>query len=239
MRVDKILLLVVSTELFFTSLAALAQEFPASGLYQIVSGRYVACCGIAGPISQVLPNDRQRFVRLEVEGGQVTMTFLGTDLVTFSQDVLCPGTSPIRFSFPNGFVAPGSTNIIFHADPGPFPNAQYMSYSVGFSGDRLNILGTAGVTTSFCSDVPNAFTHSNVVAVLMPKTSLSLRISEYQVCWRSYSNRTYQVQYRSSSTSNAWTNLGPLQFGNGETNCLTDAIPPTEPKRSYRLVLIP
>jgi hypothetical protein len=51
--------------------------------------------------------------------------------------------------------------------------------------------------------VPNAFTHSNVVAVLMPKTSLSLRISEYQVCWRSYSNRTYQVQYRSSSTSNA------------------------------------
>jgi hypothetical protein len=67
MRVDKILLLVVSTELFFTSLAALAQEFPASGLYQIVSGRYVACCGIAGPISQVLPNDRQRFVRLEVE----------------------------------------------------------------------------------------------------------------------------------------------------------------------------
>jgi hypothetical protein len=237
MRVDKLRLLSVFIGTSLTPLAAVAQELPSSGLYQIVSGRFVECCGIAGPIPHNVPDDRQRFVRLEVDGRQVSMTILGNGLEIFTKDVLCADTSPVRFSFPNGFVAPGSSNIVFHGDPGPFPNSQYVVYSVSFHGDRLIINGTAGVATQFCSDVFNEFTHSDVLAVLLPKASP--RISEYEVCWGSYSNRTYQVQYRSSLTSNAWTNLGPPRQGNGETNCLTDRIASDEPRRSYRLVTVP
>jgi len=236
MRVDKFRLLSVFIGTSLTPLAAVAQELPSSGLYQIVSGRFVECCGIAGPIPHNVPDDRQRFVRLEVDGRQVSMTILGNVLETFTKNVFCAETTPVRFSFPNGFVAPGSSNIVFHGDPGPFPNSQYVAYSVSFQGDRLIINGTAGVTTPFCSDVVNEFTHSDVLAVLLPKASL--RISEYEVCWGSDSNRTYQVQYHSSLTSNAWMNLGLPVAGNGGTNCVADAIPPGEPKRSYRVMFV-
>jgi len=47
--------------------SAIAQSGPTTGLYQIVSGSYIECCGIAGPVDSSLPNAEQAFVELTVD----------------------------------------------------------------------------------------------------------------------------------------------------------------------------
>lgn len=55
------------------------------------------------------------------------------------------------------------------------------------------------------------------------------------VCWDSLTNRLYQVQHRSSLTTNQWANLGNPVAGNGNTNCITDTVR-GEPRRFYGVV---
>ena len=64
--------------------SSLAQSGPASGLYQIISGTYIECCGIGGDFRSSLPNESQGFVRLTVDpqSDLATMTFLGEDSQT-------------------------------------------------------------------------------------------------------------------------------------------------------------
>ena len=67
----------------------------------------------------------------------------------------------------------------------------------------------------------------------------TIRCSQVEVCWGSFTNKTYQVQYRSTLTTNLWADLGaPLQGSNDRT-CVTDAVPPGEPQRFYRVVVQP
>ena len=234
MWIDRILLFAGAGALLAVPQRTIGQDVPASGLYQIVSGSYVECCGLAGPFRRTLPLESQRFIQLDVDPSKkVTMTFLGSDMKTTFRVVTCGGTDPVYFTFDFGF--PFGTNIIFHADPGPPPNHQYYSYSVGFGRDSLRVDGTVGIVTPFCADVPTQFSHSNVVAVLMPNTTV--RVSEVEVCWDSNSNRTYQVQYRSALTTNVWMNLGAPVPGAERRTCVTDKIVAEEPKRFYRVVI--
>src|SRR6266498_662485 len=71
-----------------------AQEVPASGLYQIISGTYTECCGIAGPFINSLPETNQNYVELTVDAQEnhAQMAFLGEDLHTvFSTSPGGPG----------------------------------------------------------------------------------------------------------------------------------------------------
>jgi hypothetical protein len=218
--------------LFLLSTAP-AQTAPVSGIYQIVSGTYIQCCGFSGNgISQPLPNESQSFVDLSVDGNLANMTFLGADMQSVYRIVVCPGTEPIYFNFNYGFVS--SNSIFFHVDPGPQSS---WSYSVSNSANALRIDGTLGATGGFCADVPTRFSHSNMVAVLMP--SASIRVSEVEVCWNTISNVFYQVQFRSDWTTNLWKDLGSPLPGNGSTNCIPDKVPPGEPRRFYRVVPVP
>jgi hypothetical protein len=70
--------------------------------------------------------------------------------------------------------------------------------------------------------------------VLLPTTTI--RVSEVEVCWNALSILTYQVQYRSTLTTNEWTNLGAPRDGNGSTDCVTDEVPRGQPRRFYRVV---
>jgi hypothetical protein len=154
-----------------------AQSTVTDGLYEIVSGNYIACCGIGGDFESSLPNASQGFVRLGTEprNGFVTMTFLGRDMRTVFSIVPCPAGDPIPFTFNYGF-AHGDT-IIFHVDPGPPPYAIAWSYAVTNSALRLDINGVLGTVNQTCVDVPTQFRHSNVVAQLIPGPRM--RISEY------------------------------------------------------------
>ena len=74
---------------------------------------------------------------------------------------------------------------------------------------------------------------------MLPGTFLSIRFSQVEICWNSLSNFTYQLEYRSSLTTNSWVPLGsPLQ-GSGGIICTNDTISPGEPQKFYRTVKTP
>jgi hypothetical protein len=88
---------------------AQAQSTFRSGYYEITSGLYTECCGIAAnTFKYELPDERQRFVELIVDPGghAARMTFLGPDLRTvFTSYPWFPETT-FAFSFSNGVVFP-------------------------------------------------------------------------------------------------------------------------------------
>src|SRR5215813_2777443 len=78
---------------------------PASGLYQIVSGRYTECCGIGGVYAHTLPYSSQAFVELTIDSQTqlAQMTILGQDLTVFSIPPLGPLLG-FTYSLSNGMV---------------------------------------------------------------------------------------------------------------------------------------
>ena len=108
---------------FFASalfLNAQAQNSAPGGVYEISTGSYIECCGIAGDSRIALPNAAQRFVtlKLDTQSHTASMAILGDDLKTiFSIVPLCPPSQSFFFNFQNGLVFPD--RFIFFVDPGP------------------------------------------------------------------------------------------------------------------------
>jgi hypothetical protein len=236
-----------TTPLWLATLSALilplscarAQNGPGSGLYQIRSGSYIECCGIAGDFHYSLPNQTQAFIQLTVntQSTLASMAFLGEDMQTVFQVVPCPPGDAIPFSFNYGLVF--SNTILFHVDPGPPPYQMYWNYMVSNSVNQLRIDGALVTLSPGCADVPTHFSHGKVVAVPVLLPTAAVRVSEVEVCWNTVSNKAYQVQYRSTLTSNIWTSLGPSRTGDGATNCLADKVLPGQPQRFYRVLPLP
>jgi hypothetical protein len=137
----------------FATTSALAQITvgdPRNGLYQINSGTYHACCGLAGnDLGYDLPSDDQSFVRLEIDqSNSPTMTFLGADAQTVFKVYPCPPAIP--FTFTHGLVFPD--RIVFHVDPGP---QSYWNY-------------TSAIRPTTCAST--ASLASSVFPVLMSRT---------------------------------------------------------------------
>ncbi len=59
-----------------------------------------------------------------------------------------------------------------------------------------------------------------------------------RICWPSFSNCVYQVQWRNSLNTNVWNDLGSPVPGNGSTNCVFDAINDQQ-SIFYRVVPLP
>jgi hypothetical protein len=112
-----------------------------------------------------------------------------------------------------------------------------MSYTISNSANALRIDGVVIAPCIGCADFPTAFTHTNVVAVLM--STAAVRVSEVEVYWNAVTNRTYQVQYRSELTTNAWADLGSPLAGNGSTNWITDKLLLGQPQKFYRVLTLP
>jgi hypothetical protein len=81
------------------------------------------------------------------------------------------------------------------------------------------------------------YIHGTIGSVAIPP-EVSIRVSQVEVCWKSSTNRMYQVQYRSTLTTNIWTNLGAPVQGTG-VECVTDAIVPSQPQRFYQVAELP
>lgn len=68
--------------------------------------------------------------------------------------------------------------------------------------------------------------------------ALSIRISQFELCWQSASNNWYQVQYSTVANTNQWTPLSTTwSMGNGATQCTTDSVLLNTPRRFYRLAI--
>lgn len=89
------------------------------------------------------------------------------------------------------------------------------------------------------SDNGGAFTVGIVLRDDACPAELSIHVSQVDICWASCTNRMYQVQYRSSSTTNAWANLGLPVRGEGATNCLSDRVDPAQAPRIYQVLTLP
>jgi hypothetical protein len=168
----------ISWAVLLSSPLVRAENEPASGLYQITSGNYSACCGIAGSdFGYPLPSENQSFVRLTFDAQRNfgTLTILGADAQTVFRTIPCPSSGAINFSFDHGLVL--SNSIVFHVDPGPPPYGTYWNYTVSNSAGGLRMDGMLGTLQSMCTDVPTRFSQSNVVAVLVPPPRL--RITEF------------------------------------------------------------
>ncbi len=194
-------------------------------LFQITSGEYTECCGIAGSLKFRLPNAQQTYVSLAVDSNQLTarMTVVGDDRQT------------IYRVFDDGRLQDG---VIEFGRAAPFPpvdGSTYLHYIVSNSVGGIRFDGVIEEPVTGV-DIPNHFTHTNVVAVSLPSApQTTIRISETEICWRGESNRLYQVEYASSLSTNFWLPLGPRIPGNGGTNCVRDPISPGEPRRFYRV----
>jgi hypothetical protein len=154
---------------------AWAQGGQVSGLYEITSGHYSECCGIAGDdFGYNLPDKTQKFARFtfEAKSPTATLTFLAEDARTVFSRVPCPPSGAIQFNFEYGLIFPD--RVIFHVDPGPPPYATSWNYTVSNSPTRLHIDGQLGTVLAPCLDVPTRFSHSNVVAVLLQRPRLRL-----------------------------------------------------------------
>lgn len=157
------------------ALHADAQLAAKSGFYEISSGDYIECCGIAGENHISLPNSAQRFVKLNVDAQThiASMAILGEDLQTvFSITPFCPPSQQaISFSFDGGFAFPG--HFVFQVDPGP--DGLYWNYTLSNSPASLSMNGLVGLAQNNCADAASKFTHTNVVANLVVPPNLELR----------------------------------------------------------------
>jgi hypothetical protein len=147
-----------------------------------------------------------------------------------------PCRSEFAYVFTNGIVFPDHIQFGEPLVP-PVQDQLWFSFAVSNSMDTLSINGTVIAPCPGSADLPEEFQHTNVVAVLMP--TAAIRVSEVEVCWNSTSNRTYQVQYRSTLTTNGWVDLGSPVAGNGLMKCVPDKVPPGQPQRYYRVLRLP
>jgi major type 1 subunit fimbrin (pilin) len=81
--------------------------------------------------------------------------------------------------------------------------------------------------------------HLDNVRVELAEPLLTIRVSQVELCWPSRTNQVYQVQFRSTLTTNTWTDLGAAIPGSSPTTCTYDAVAPSSPQRYYRVVLSP
>jgi hypothetical protein len=74
------------------------------------------------------------------------------------------------------------------------------------------------------------------IAVRSTALITTIRASQVEVCWNSTSNLTYQVQYRSTLTTNLWTSLVDCVRSTGSRSCVLDPIVVGQPQRFYRVI---
>lgn len=190
--------------------SAQAQSTFKSGYYEITSGLYTECCGIAAnTFKYELPDERQKFVELMVDPGSHTarLTFLNPDLRTvFTSYPWFPETT-FAFSFSNGVVFPD--HIQFGDGPlDQSPETPGWNYVVRNSGEGLEISGIAISSPFGAADVPTHFEHNNVLATFLPNPIVIDRIQRdgdsmlFHFTGRALYD--YYIEYSDSLTTPNW-----------------------------------
>ncbi len=217
---------------------AFSQGVPPGGIYQIISGRHVSCCGLGGTLTHPLPDGSSSFIELTVDAqsNSAQMRILGDDMATVLRIPPDASRAEFIYAIANGVILP---DRIQFGDPllPPVPGQPSYSFVLSNSLDTLVLNGTVYAPCLGCADIPEAFQHTNVVAALMP--TAGIRVSEVEFCWNSTSNRTYQVQYRTALDLGTWIPLGSPVPGNGGAQCVADKVPGDRTQRFYRVVVVP
>jgi hypothetical protein len=155
---------------------------------------------------------------------RVPIDLTGCDPSTASINVGVASDNEILWTRLNGLDLSFST-------PGNLASWDYLSLTNGFT-NGINYLDFRlndwGVVSGFRVELAGTAT---------PLPTLSIRVSQVELCWDTILNRTYQLQYRSDLTANIWTDLGTQISGTGARVCVQDPVPVGQPQRFYRVVL--
>ena len=89
------------------------------------------------------------------------------------------------------------------------------------------------------NDIMGSLAEQRYWGVVEVRPSASIRVSQVELCSPTVTNVVYQLQYRSSLTTNAWVNLGSQIAGTGSNICVTDAVAAGQPRRFYRFITVP
>lgn len=72
----------------------------------------------------------------------------------------------------------------------------------------------------------------------LPPTQITIRVSQVELCWDTSSNIAYQLQYRSTLTTNNWVPFFTNYWlGTGGIVCTNDTVYPGQAQRFYRVVV--
>jgi hypothetical protein len=106
---------------------------------------------------------------------------------------------------------------------------------------KLNFTASSSLTTIAFNDTSTVGSGTHLDNVVLQRLPLSttLRVSEVEICWETVTNKAYQIQYRSTLTSDQWLNLQPPISGNGTALCVKDSVPAEQPQRFYRVMTMP
>jgi hypothetical protein len=110
---------------------------------------------------------------------------------------------------------------------------------IGYPADMSALVGgLIGVLDEF-RIYSRALERSDILELFYDGSDPNLRIevSQVRVCWFTPTNKTSQLQYRSTLTTNDWVNLGSAVPGTGYTTCISDAV--DGPQRFYRVLYLP
>ncbi|MCW5550877.1 MAG: LamG domain-containing protein [Verrucomicrobiae bacterium] len=64
---------------------------------------------------------------------------------------------------------------------------------------------------------------------------LNIRVSQVELCWDTMTTNWYQLQYRSSLTTNQWVSFMAWLEGDGNRFCTNDVVPADQAQRFYRV----
>jgi hypothetical protein len=157
--------------------------------------------------------------------GQQANSEVVTNINTFATNSIPPSPG-VQFAPPNGL--PFRVGAQNEANGSVTPNLRG-SMTIA----RLRVYDEA-LSPDTGADSIQAHYLSEVAAFNPPRAII--RVSEVEICWDTISNLTYQLQYRSSLTTDAWTTLGTnCYLGDGGARCIHETVPMGE-RRFYRIV---
>ncbi len=210
----KIVGLIIIPVLFLCPAPSRAQEWPVSGLYQIISGGYGYCFEICLGFGESLPDANQAYVELMVDAqsNMVQMAILGADRHTVFDNF---GSNGCTFFLTKGVVL--SDHVQFAGEQSPLFFGSW-TYTVSNSAGGLRIDGGF-------SGHPLYFSHANVVAVLVaavpiPTLSLPRASSSGAIEFTVFNGRPGQTNVIEASTDLVtWTAISTNVFPSTDPFC--------------------
>jgi hypothetical protein len=135
-----------------------------------------------------------------------------------------------------------STALLSATDPYSRTNRFDFSQGSGGSSALENIPVVAGdvVTLEFARTTRAGYFSGVDLTIrqqVVPRPTLGIRVSEVELCWDTVTNGIYQLQYRSTLTTNEWVPFHPdFIRGDGSMICTNDTVIVGQPQRYYRVV---
>ena len=126
---------------------------------------------------------------------------------------------------------------------GSEPGSDRLSFAVGNLAVSLTdfhvILPPVDLVNAPTPDNGPDITGSFTLTVGPRPLEVAIEVSEVRVCWYAATNKTYQLQYRSTVTANRWVDLGSPVQGDDSRKCINDSVDSDQPHRFYQIVALP